>query len=233
MLIILRSRLVLLILAAGLNAAAQSTGSILGTALDSSGKPSSETLVRAMRMQPTRWTGPSVATSAAGTFALTGLTPGEYVLCALADPKRLQVDPCFWLDPARKTITVTAGQTVTAQQVRLDAGHIVSVRVKDAGQLLKAAQPTPTATGARPRTLKVEVGGPPGTVHRDLPVVRTETGGVLVHEILVPIAGPKHLRVYAQSLLLRDSQQRALPNSKHEQVIDSGTGSFDFQVEAN
>ena len=212
---------------------AQNTGGIQGTAFDSSGKPSAETLVRAVRVQPTRWTSPPAATSTTGAFALSGLAPGEYILCAIADPKRLQVDPCFWLDPARKTITIASRQTVTSQQVRLDLGRLVAVRVKDAAQILKSAQPTPSAAGARPRILKVEITGPPGAAHRDLTVTRTEPGGVLVHEILLPIAGPKRLRIFAQSLQLRDAQQRALPNNRHDEPVNPGNDSFDFQVEAN
>ncbi len=108
---------------------AQTTGSIQGTALDAVGKPSTETLVRVIRLRPTRWTSPSVQTTAAGAFTIPALAPGEYVLCAMADPVKLQVDPCFWLDPARKAITVAAGQSITAQQVRLEAGRKITVGV--------------------------------------------------------------------------------------------------------
>jgi len=70
-------------------ATSQSTGSagtIEGVALDSSGKPSPETLVFAIRMSPNRWTSRPVLTTTVGAFALSGLAPGDYVLCAAADP---------------------------------------------------------------------------------------------------------------------------------------------------
>lgn len=152
-------------------AAAQSTGSIQGTALDPSGKPASQVGVRAIRVSPTRWTSPGVAVAEAGIFTLTGLAPGDYMLCAVADPVRLLVDPCFWLIPPAKPITVAAGKAVTGQQVRLLAGRRVTVRVKDPEQLLKTKQDLPSKLGGRPRALRVEMAGPPGAMLRELRVV--------------------------------------------------------------
>ena len=211
---------------------AQTTGSVQGTALDASGKPSTETLVRVIRLRPTRWTSPSVQTSAAGAFTIPALAPGEYVLCAMADPVKLQVDPCFWLDPARKAITVGAGQAITAQQVRLEAGRKITVRVKDPEQLLKSAQPTPTKAGTIPRAFKVELAGPPGAILREIGVVRSEPGGVQVHEILVPSVGATRLRVHAQALVLRDAAQRLVANSRFDQPLNQSS-EFEFQIGGN
>ena len=211
---------------------AQTTGSIQGTALDAAGKRSTETLVRVIRLRPTRWTSPSVQTSASGAFTIPALAPGEYVLCAMVDPVKLQVDPCFWLDPARKAITVAAGQSITAQQVRLEAGRKITVRVKDPEQLLKSAQPTPTKAGTLPRAFKVELAGPPGAILREIGVVRFEPGGVQVHEILVPSVGSARLRVHAQSIILRDAGQRAVANSRFDQPINQAS-EFEFQIGAN
>ena len=212
---------------------AQTTGSIQGTALDASGKPSAETLVRALRLSPTRWTSPSVVTSTAGAFKIPALVPGDYVLCATADPVKLLVDPCFWLDPAREPITVAAGQAVTTQKVQLEAGRKITVRVKDPEQLLKTAQPLPTAAGALRRTLKVELVGPPGAIHREIGVARTDPGGVQVHEMLVPITGATRLRVHAQAMVLRDSLQRAVASGRSDQPISGQGTDFEFQIGAN
>ena len=224
-----------LLMAAALAASslAQTTASIQGTALDATGKPSTETLVRVIRLRPTRWTSPSVQTTADGAFTIPALAPGEYVLCAMADPVKLQVDPCFWLDPARKAITVAAGQSITAQQVRLEAGRKITVRVKDPEQLLKSAQPTPTKTGTLPRAFKVELSGPPGAILREIGVIRSEPGGVQVHEILVPTSvNSTRLRIHAQSLVLRDAGQKAVANSRFDQPLNQSS-EFEFQIGGN
>ena len=219
-------------------ATSQSTGSagtIEGVALDSSGKPSPETLVFAIRMSPNRWTSRPVLTTTVGAFALSGLAPGDYVLCAAADPARLQVDPCFWLAPIQKLMTLGAGQRMAGQTVQLLQGRKISVRIQDQQGLLNSAEQAAIPQGGRARALKVELTGPPEGLQRDLSQVRTEAGGVRIFEILAPSGPLTRLRVQVQGLTLLDAQQRALPNNRIDLAVGQGStqADFAFRVGAN
>lgn len=206
----------------------QETGSIAGTVLDPSGKPSNLALVRAVRLQPTRWTSLETVVDEKGGFTIRALAPGEYMLCAVTDPARLQVDPCFWMQPAAKPITV-AGRPVTGQTVQLEEGKIVTVRIRDPKGLLKRA-------GSRASTEKVpaltlEYAGPPGGIPRTFLPGPTAAGAVDERQMLAPKAGPGRVRIYGQALTLKDAQARPILAGKFEAPPEQDE--HEFEIDEN
>ena len=80
----------------------------------------------------------SVVTDDSGSYQLTGVVAGSYVLCAQL-PGSEWLDPCEW-DAVRKVVTVTSSQVVRGAVIRLSRGAIVKVRVDDAGDTLTRTQ---------------------------------------------------------------------------------------------
>ena len=79
-----------------------------------------------------------VVTGPNGTFTITGLTAGTYMLCAYAKAGGY-LDPCVWNRDA-PTVDVGANQTVTGQRIVLAKGSPLQVRLNDATQTLATAE---------------------------------------------------------------------------------------------
>lgn len=188
--------------------------------------------MRAIQLSPRRWTSPPVTVNDTGGFTVSGLDAGDYMVCAMADPAKLLIDPCYWLEPPAKPVVVSAGRPTTGLTVRLTPGRRVAVRVKDPEGVLKDVnRKIPAVFGKLPPVLVVEMQGPPGGIVRRLGLTKTEPGEVSVHELVVPTSGPVKLRVQGQSVSLRDSQGRAFAASKHEDALTEGAADLEYEFE--
>ena len=209
------------------------SGIIEGTVTDSAGRSGVSTKVRAVRLRPTGWTSRPVQASRYGTFRITGLADGEYVLCAAPPPRTLWVDPCFWLNPttAGPTLRISAGQRLTEQAVRLQQGRRVRVRVVDPQRAIGAKQ----SSGAT-RNLWFRLSGPPGALLVHLQATRPEKDGQS-YEVFVPANYAPTLSAYSTGLRLADEFGRELPATTFSQTIQlpaAATGITDvvFNVSA-
>ena len=91
----------------------------------------------------------AVSTDADGGFALAGMPPAVYLLCANV-PSAPYIDPCIWRQSLR--VTVPAGATAK-QNLTLEKGVYLNVRINDPIGLLPQAVDGPWT----PRKLLVGV----------------------------------------------------------------------------
>jgi hypothetical protein len=83
----------------------------------------------------------SVFTQPDGSFVVPGVPPGRHRVCVQA-PGTALLNPCTW-SAAPPAITVSARQAASVGTIRLETGHLVKVRLLDAGRLLEAAEGVP------------------------------------------------------------------------------------------
>ena len=183
--------------------------------------------VRAMRIVPNAWTSPSVFTGTDGSFRISNLPPGEYVVCASL-PKRELVDTCFW-GPAGTRVRVDAGQSAKAQ-VQLEYGRRVKVRLRDPQRVLATGLDAKAAD--RP-AFSLAVTGPPGGRTALMPSTRPETDGQS-YELLIP-ATAAQLRPVTRGLRVGDDQGRELPDVALQRVLETPAASraavsFEFRL---
>lgn len=112
-------------------------GRLEGTVVASDNSPVARASVT-VQSQPNSGTAPfraSVFTGTDGAFVVEGAPSGSHRICVQA-PGTALLNPCLW-SPTPPGITVAAGQAASAGMIRLETGHLVQVRLLDAGRFLE------------------------------------------------------------------------------------------------
>ena len=174
--------------------------------------------VRAMRITPNPWTSRPVFASPEGSFRITNLPPGEYVVCA-SMPRRELVDTCFW-GASGSRIRLEPGQLAKAQ-VQLEYGRRVKVRLRDPQRLLAAGR---ELKPAEQPVFALAFSGPVGGRTVLLPSTRPEVDGQS-YELLIPAAGAARLRPITRALRVADEQGREMADSALQRVFDTPVAS--------
>lgn len=187
----------------------------------SAGDRSPVASVRAIRVRPTYFTSKSVTSSLRGTFRLDNLPAGEYVLCAGSSNPKF-AESCFWFD-GQPIFSLASGQKLSGQTVTLLAGRMVEVRLRDPSRLL-------SLEGSAPRSLVLQLHGPPGTAPRGLRAVRPESDGQF-YRIVVPVKQPGSVVVSATGLVIGDEGGRELPAVGFSKALDSAVSAAPLQLE--
>ncbi len=115
---------------------AQTTGGITGTVRSgSNGMGRVNVVAHRQGSRPLQSFGG--ITSADGTYSISGMPVGRYVLCVPAPGKDLQ-DPCIWASRAQE-VDVAAGQTARAPLVTVQPTTVIRIRILDPQQHLQKA----------------------------------------------------------------------------------------------
>lgn len=139
-----------------------------------------------------------MATDGKGSFGFTGLRDGTYVLCATASVRAGYLSTCAW-NPLPPRLVVKGGMAVAAQEVQMERGARVEVRLEDGQGLLPKAEDA----GARGR-MRVEgrpAGGGMAVGARPL----ERSGGEMVYVLLVPARAAVKLEVEAEGVEFEDA----------------------------
>lgn len=178
---------------------AQNTGTMSGILNSTSGTPVTGALVSAyLQAAGTGGGFPPVfnaQTGADGSFSLSGLTAGTYVLCAERADIAL-LNPCFWATKAT-SVTVASGASVSGVSLTAELGVPLTVLVNDPMGLL-ASNPTldDLIIAVRPAT-----SGP--ALPAQL-ISKNSAGKTLT--VLVPQGKPAAILIYSAKLSLSDNQ---------------------------
>jgi hypothetical protein len=181
---------------ASVRSPAQTSTSLSGQVQTEDGKPVEGALMVA-RPKISKTSGMSASisgkTAADGTFVLSGLTPGQYQICA-HDQRAGLLDPCQW-STSPPTATITATGTANVPAITLKKGRRLEVHILDEAGLM-------ATDGAKPRLL---VG-----LWRDnglfvtIPLKTQDTRG-RVHAQFVPEDKPIQISVTSDQYVLKDS----------------------------
>lgn len=134
------------------------TASIAGTVLDArTQKPVPAAFVLAIRCGAPPFS-KTTKSGGDGAFQIQGLAAGAWSLCVQA-PGNGYLDPCQWSGNPT-TVTLGSGQAATGISLRITAGSVLNIQVKDAQRILSQK----TRDGRRPH-LMVGVWGPNGLYH--------------------------------------------------------------------
>ncbi len=148
-----------------------------------------------------------------GSFALEGLAPGSYVLCAERADIAL-LNPCLW-SATPTSVTITAGATATAP-FTAERGVILRIRLNDPQGLLRSNPALDDVlVGAKPTT------GPP------MPARASKDGAGMLFTLLAPEAKPIEILIQSRKLALEDEKGNpfAAANSKLTVVAPIATAS--------
>ena len=103
---------------------------VSGTLIGPSGQPIRGGVVYAIRTAPAPWTSKTTLANYTGAFQLTGLHPGDYLLCAYSRTAPDLLNPCDWT-VSSNTFVVAAGRLTQALSLRLTRGRKVTIEVED------------------------------------------------------------------------------------------------------
>lgn len=151
-------------------------GDLTGLVLDDKGAPIAGAIVTIGRSDVD---GPLFATESYlqqtqsdGSFYFSGLSAGPFVTCAFARG-RVLVDPCQWSD-APSIIRIPDGSGVVTNNLQLQLGAKVSIRVDDPLQALSITPPD--TTGSPGRLLLMGVWTSEGRFHASWQISSDSTG---------------------------------------------------------
>lgn len=164
----------------------------------------------------------SVRSGANGSYSVTGLAAGRYVVCT-PNPGGDLVDACQWSARAPVVVDVTSGTTSTAD-VTLLAGSRISVLLRDPFNVLRK-----DPLGWRAPVVDVTVRTSLGV---SLPAsVKRRQDGLAEYELLIPRGTGYRLQVGSQDVALRAATGTTLPRGGGTELFDLATArQFTFDV---
>jgi hypothetical protein len=203
-------------------AACGQTGSVEGTVVDAkTRKPVPTAIVMASRAGAPPFSR-NTRSGGDGAFRISGLAPGSYTLCVQVREERY-LDPCDW-DAKPAVVTVTAGRSVMAGELRLTEAALVEVEVEDAQNLLRQT----VRDGRRPE-LSVGVWGPRGLYFparemggRGGP--SPGPGGMRRYLLAAPRDMTLTLAISSRDLRLGDAAGAALAGNEKRETFQHATG---------
>lgn len=164
-----------------------------------------------------------------GGFDIRGLPAGVYRLCVQAEGGAY-LDPCLW-GGVPTTVTLVSGQAATGVALRLSAGSVVNVQVRDPQKVLTQA----TKEGRRPE-LAVGVSGTNGLYYP----ARAVRGGTLTlpgnlesgtaYRIVVPRDTLLKLSIGSRDVRLGDAAGTALAGNARQETFQHATGDTNAKI---
>ncbi|MCW5982620.1 MAG: hypothetical protein KIT09_31320 [Bryobacteraceae bacterium] len=145
----------------------------------------------------------ATASDARGTFTVSNLPAGDYVVCAEV-PSAPYLDPCKW--SASPMLTLSAG-AVGRPAVVLRRGVFLRVRVNDPEGLLPAVKPGPMKAG----NLIIGVRFGNGAFHGAN--ITYVDGSGRDYAMVIPAGEPLFLWVFSRHVKLTDSDRSPVDNS--------------------
>lgn len=191
--------------------AAMAAGGIQGKAVsDTDGSPFAGAAVMVYRSGPAPTLSRTVTTTADGSFAVSGLTPGRYGICVKPASGSF-IDPCQWGD-LLKTVQVSDGLTAAAGAIRLKPATLLRVRINDAAKALEKKN----AETFAPHVL-VGVFDVRGMFHPAMAAKKDSAG--INYELPIPPDLPVTLRVYSAHVKLETEARAPVSAKGYQEVV--------------
>jgi hypothetical protein len=200
-----------------------SPGSIQGTVVGDDGKPITGARVYAaiksssqrLKAPPTIATKAGDAVNAApeGSFTISNLQPGPYILCAQTVVSSW-LDPCQWATIV-PLVTLSSGQKLTTQKVVMAKGAVIQIRINDPSKLLDA-------NGAIAQDVEV-LALASNKAYYHARVASKDANG-RNHELTVPCDAVHTVIVRSQKFILVDSKGASAQANGHTQPVQAANG---------
>lgn len=198
---------------------ADQSSAISGTVVNESGAPVKGATVVLPRIAGPRlskiFLSPNAVTDASGAFKFTKLPSGQYRGCALL-PGTALLNPCEWFDTP-STISVAIGESKSGLTIVMKQGKLLTVRLDDAAQLLKAPVKGLPDELVKPVLVQaLTKGREPHLPH----TVASDSGGE-THTWAVPAGVPIQLDVWSAAVSVKGQGAAAVGANVNEGLPDA------------